>query len=54
MEISKLKIGTDEECCGACRSFSNECTDGDGHCDKHNCKSYCGLVCNEFEPRKEE
>lgn len=41
--------GTDEECCGGCKHFLYEDTDGIGYCNKHKVKSYCGAVCNDFE-----
>lgn len=44
------------KCCGSCKHFLYECTEGDGWCDIGDIKTYCDLGedCDRYEEEKEE
>lgn len=45
----KLKEGTDDRCCGACKCFLYEDIDGEGYCATNTMICYCGDVCDNFK-----
>lgn len=50
---SEMNKVTDERCCGCCKHFLYEDTDGYGYCEvnTHKPESHCSDVCQAFKSR---